>query len=173
MQTSFRSVSELLDYYIKCPLCGCRLTTECSSINPSSDVEFLTYADNKLLMSIDDVSIDIDMLTNKIHSTPSLNDKNFFIGKLCNNYHFYYKAKIVIDDNNTIRSIILHKLHFIRQLRNKTHFTVNSHYFNNETNIRMTDDMYNTAELSLPIVEFDFSKKRRMDAMLQKISILA
>jgi hypothetical protein len=72
---------------------------------------------------------------------------------------------------NVLQSIEMNKIHLIRQV-SKIHFTINSFYQDDRTDIRITDDNYHTAEFSLPLVNFNLKNKKHIDKTLQKISLL-
>jgi hypothetical protein len=95
------------------------------------------------------------------------------VSRQCSKYHFFYNGICNISKSNlTIDNLIFDKYHFIRRLNNgKTHITINGSITSDTTSIRITAD-YKTNEITLPLMDFDLSNKKKLDAKLKKILLL-
>lgn len=162
---SFPNLFSFFSYIEFCPLCKAR-TTECV-IYPTTQCTL----SSKNILLFDDVSksFSINLLDNSISGNYSRKSDELIIGKRCNKYHFFYSGSATIS-NTHINNISLNKLHFIR-IHNMTHYVINNSFETNITSIRVTEN-FQTQEISLPLIEFDFSSKKKLDTKLNHIRLL-
>jgi hypothetical protein len=122
-------------------------------------------------------SFSIDLHNNNVSQeykqSSYANDMRLVVSRQCSKYHFFYNGVCNISKANLmIDNLTFDKYHFIRRLDNgKTHFTVNGSTTTNTTSIRITTD-YKTNELTLPLMNFTLSNKKKLDAKLKKILLL-
>lgn len=141
---------------------GCELNNKELVVYPSSAISSRKFS--------------IDLFNNKLSKSYAEavypNVSQVVIGKQCCKYHFFYNGIAdVYKKSLMIKNIRLDKYHFIR-IHGPTHFTVNGSTVNDFTNIKITTPDFKTKELSLPLINFDFSSKRKLDAKLRNIQLL-
>lgn len=170
-QISFANLNDFLNFENICPLCRSRLHI--------GSLFLTTEVSNKCIYMSNGTGSDllIDLFTNEIDINPKydvklIGHKHIEISKTCNKYHYFYQGIATMDmEHKILIDIVLYKIHFIRQL-NKTHFTINSNYINNTTDIRITGNDYKTREITSALIEFDISNKKKLNRKLKNIELL-
>lgn len=171
MNRTFTNLNDFFNHMEFCPLCGSRM--HMIATITSGTHEFIK---NQLVITTDDnIVVRINLLYNTISSSYNLLDKKnntIVVGRQCNKYHFFYSgiAK-VFKKKLVIKEITLSKYHFIR-MHKGIHYTVNGSFIDNITNIRITLNDFTSKEISLKLINFDFSSKKLLDKKLKYIALL-
>lgn len=168
MSIAFKNLYEFFNYIDYCPLCNSRIVA--TSMFPAFDCEF-----NGKLLNISDGEkqhFSIDAINNNIVGSQLPTSEHLFPRRQCAKHHFFYSGILTISNSRDyIKSIELCRYHFIR-IKPNIHFTINGYYKDNFTSIRMTTPDYKTKEFSIPLIEFDFSSKKKIDNKLKHIQLL-
>lgn len=177
MVPKFINLFDFINYIEFCPICRKRLElsvfvsfafqTDSWKLNNNCLNLFSQYHFNNISIDLINNSVVLNGYFDSLKTSSS-----FTIFKECKKYHFYYsgtcnllKNKLIIDD------IILEKYHFIRILPISKHFVVNTNFTNNTTTVILTTD-YVSKEWAMPIIDFDFSSKKKIDNKLKTIQLL-
>lgn len=175
MSTSFDNLYDFFNYIEFCPLCKNRTTSFITSpggITCGMDNKELTIYSSS---STSTHQFSINLFTNEVSKPYSIyrsGTSQIIVGKQCNKYHFFYNGVLDISGKELlVKRIRLDKYHFIR-MHGTTHFTVNGSLLSGSTNIRITTPDFQTKELSLPLIDFNFSSKKKIDSKLRNIQLL-
>lgn len=118
-------------------------------------------------------NIYIDLVDNTFGILPqNPNNGKLYIGQQCKKYHYQVYIEANINENRRcLENIKLNRQHFVKQIRD-AHFVINSRYDQGTTLAVITNKTADMREIVLPVIDFDFHKKKLI-ARLRTIELLA
>jgi hypothetical protein len=171
----FKNLYDFFNYIEFCPLCKNRLSLSASLFGTKSCET--NYGELVFYPIAPDKKFSIDMLNNNVSESYAdcvlqAEICRLIIARSCSKYHFSYNGVAEIHkDKLNINNICLDKYHFVR-IHGPAHFTVNGSFIDNTTNIRITTPDFKTKELTLSLISFDFTSKKKIDSKLRNIRLL-
>ena len=168
----FNNLFDFFNYIEFCPLCKKRtspiITLHGYHSNTINNTDLIFSPAQKELKKFS-----INLFNNKISENYCSQESllRLIIGKQCNKYHFFYTGTCTLLKNELyVSNILLEKSHFIRN-QSTIHFVINNDFINLISSVHITVN-YSTKIISLPLMDFDFSSKKKIDKKLKIIQLL-